>query len=159
MKKMRFTIKQKNMRLRAGLTLIEIVVVVAILAVLSGLIIVAINPQDNLSDANAVRTQQELSTIQQVLQQIFVNNNGNAPTEISGAGLTGFSEIRSAAGGYNICSLLVPTYLDELPVNATGSFTSCSNYALGYELSYTANPEQFQLRDPLSGVSLPVVNF
>lgn len=116
-----------------GFTLIEILITIVILAILAGLTIIAINPGQNIDDANDVRRRADVNTLLSALSQYQVDNAGSFPSAITATA----TEISNT--GADICGDLTPTYLAELPVDPTsGSFTSCTTYATGYDVSVTS---------------------
>ncbi|HUD06761.1 MAG TPA: type II secretion system protein [Candidatus Saccharimonadales bacterium] len=102
---------------QGGFTLIEMLLVVAIIAILAGVVILAINPGKQLGDSrNAVRQ----SNIDQILNAVYeysIDNNGNLPASIT----TTPTDI--CATGANVCSGKVDlsvltnneTYMVKLP--------------------------------------------
>lgn len=138
--------------MRRGLTLLEVMITLTIVVLMIGMMVVFLNPADQLSKAEESVIRSELSLIRQSLNQVVVSNEAIIPTEIADAGLSGFQEIGNSAGSYDICDLVVPSQLLILPFAEGGHFTDCTDYALGYELQFTASPEAIVLRDPVSGI-------
>ncbi|MDP2691446.1 MAG: prepilin-type N-terminal cleavage/methylation domain-containing protein [bacterium] len=114
-------------------TLIEILITIVILAILAGLTIIALNPGQNIDDANDVRRKTDVNTLLSAIWQYNVDNNGSFPSDITS---TAQAISNSAA---DICTDLVPTYMAAIPADpTTGSYTDCTTYASGYTVS-TAN--------------------
>ena len=117
-----------------GLTLIELLIVIGILAILMAGIIVAVNPARQFSQARDV---QRLSNLQAILSAITQNMVDNRGTFNCAAGVipTSTTTMSSAGGGYNICACLVPLYLPSLPFDpSAGVYADCSNYNTGYQI-------------------------
>ena len=135
-----------------GFTLIEILITIVILAILAGLTIVAINPGQNIDDANDARRRADVSTFLSAISQYQVDNSGSYP-----AGITATDqEISNVAA--DICSSLVPTYLAQLPVDpTTGSYTDCTAYTTGYTVSTTGGGSRVQVSATLSDASTHTV--
>lgn len=71
------TIKQK------GFTLIEVLLVVAIIAILAGIVILAINPGKQLADTRNSQRQSDVNSIINAVYQYSIDNNGKIPTGIT----------------------------------------------------------------------------
>jgi prepilin-type N-terminal cleavage/methylation domain-containing protein len=118
-----------------GFTLIEILVTIVILAILVGITVVALNPGQNIDDANDVKRKADVTTILDAVWQYAVNNNGAFPTGIT----TTAKEITNGAGGADLCALITPTYMSKIPADpTTGSFTSCAAYSSKYTIKVDA---------------------
>src|SRR5690606_1965921 len=60
-------------------TLLELLLVIAIIASLAGLIIVALNPAERLQEANEVRSLSQGNDLQKALNTYALDNNGQYP--------------------------------------------------------------------------------
>jgi type II secretory pathway pseudopilin PulG len=65
-----------------GFTLIEIMLIVAALAIIAGLTIIAINPLKQLSDARNRNRQIDVGTIWSAMHQYALDNHGELPASI-----------------------------------------------------------------------------
>lgn len=118
---------------RSGFTLIELIVTMGIVAVLIAIVLVAINPSRQFSQANNTKRQSDVAAILNAVQQYGVANRGTYP-----AGLTTSPQIIEKSGGIDLCSALVTTYLAALPVDPlTNNGISISNCAGSYTTNYT----------------------
>lgn len=115
----------KKFKNYTGFTLLEILLVIALIGVLVSIVLVAINPNRQLGIAQDLQRQQDLSRLKQALERYAIKNNGQYPNGI----LVGtYKEICGGAVVTNCVdlSLLVPTYLASLPTDPTGA-----NYKIG----------------------------
>jgi len=119
---------------KKGFTLIEVLLVMVIIAILAGIVIVAINPARQISQSNNTQRDNDVRALLDATQEYAIDNSGVLPSEIT----TTATEVGSADIQIDICSILVPTYLTEMPVDPTdddASYTDCASYATGYNIS------------------------
>jgi prepilin-type N-terminal cleavage/methylation domain-containing protein len=131
-------LNSKFKKQKSGFTLLEILLVVGIIAILAGIVIVAINPSKQIA---TVRNTQRLSDIKQInsaLQQYYITN-GSYPnsllgdlTEICDTGALASSSIAvdgtSCDGLINLSTTLVPTYLAAIPKDPLATTTAYTGY-------------------------------
>lgn len=123
-----------------GFTLLEVLLVVAIIAILAGIVIIAINPGKNLGDTRNSQRQADVTTILNGVYQYSLDNNGSLPTGIT----TTATEI--CATGAASCTGLVDLssitangkYLVSMPKDPQCS-TTCATNGTGYKISKDAN--------------------
>jgi type IV pilus assembly protein PilA len=98
-----------------GFTLIEILIVIGIIAILAGIVLVAINPARQFRQANNAQRESNVNAILNAIGQYTVDNKGTLPPEIQGDEDT----ISGVAGDddSDLCDVLVPKYLPALPVD------------------------------------------
>ncbi len=141
-------LNQKN----HGFTLIEILVVIGIIAILAGIVLIAINPARQFAQArNSQRTSNVNAILNAIGQNIADNKgiftcdeNGDGDTTDAGDDLpTSISDMSES--DYNMRLCLVPTYIPEIPVDpATGTNTcntngddDCDDAGESYDTDYT----------------------
>ena len=127
-------------RSQAGFTLLEVLLVVAVIAILAGIVIIAINPGKNLGDSRNSQRSTDVSTILNGVYQYSIDNNGTLPTGIT----TTATEI--CATGASSCTGLVDLsaitangkYLVSIPKDPQCS-SSCATNGTGYRIVKDAN--------------------
>lgn len=67
---------------RTGFTLIEILIVIALIAILATIVIVAINPGRQLGQGRNAKRHADVNTVLNAVYQYAVDNNGNLPATI-----------------------------------------------------------------------------
>lgn len=68
---------------RSGFTLIEVLLVVAIIAILAGIVILAVNPSKQLADTRNSQRRSDVNTIINAIYQYSIDNNGNLPASVT----------------------------------------------------------------------------
>lgn len=129
---METALKKTSLSLQKGFTLIELLVVIGILAVLMGIVLVAINPGRQLAQAANTKRQNDVRQILNAIGQYTADNAGNLPPQIT----TSVLNIQNGATNADICALVMPTYISALPADPTqgggAGITSCTTYNTGY---------------------------
>lgn len=126
-----------NFSSRRGFTLIEVLLVVVIIAILAGIVIIAVNPARQIAQTNNAQRDSDVRAVMDAVHQYSVDNRGVLPTEITATPTV----VGSGANQIDICTYLVPTYVAEMPFDptATGAhFTDCTDYDTGYSISASA---------------------
>lgn len=127
----------KKVMNKKGFTLVEILLVVVIVAILAAVVIVAINPGRQIAQTNNTQRSSNVSTILNAIHEYAIDNRGTLP-----AGLGAVATVGSGVGQVDICALLVPTYVAEMPFDPTAAnahYTSCADYDTGYTAAVDAN--------------------
>lgn len=104
---------------RQGFTLIELLVVIGILAVLLSIVLIAINPARQFSQANNTKRRNDVTAILNAIGQYSADNKGVLPADIPTEDPnTPDSEAENVStAGADICADLVPTYISALPAD------------------------------------------
>ena len=120
----------------------EVLLVVAAIAILAGIVIVALNPAKQLGDTRNAQRRSDVATILNAVHQYAIDNAGNLPTGIDS--VTASSQVLgTAASGcdatctatttvaacIDLATELVPTYVVGIPSDPTsGSATNTEYY-------------------------------
>ncbi len=125
-----------------GFTLIELVVVIGILTFLIAIVLAAINPAQQLSQARDTQRRADVTTVLNAIDQYMVKN-GSLPS-----GITSSSQTISSSG-LNICSALVSEFVAALPTDpSSGSYTDCTNYNTGYTVAVSTSNNRVTVSAP-----------
>lgn len=121
----------KYRTLSKGFTLIEVLLVVVIIAILAGIVIVAVNPGRQISQTNNTERRAHVQSISNAIGQYSIDNRGAIPAAIPAVAAV----MGSGNGQINICADLVSTYLPSVPFDPTAAnahYTSCADHNTGY---------------------------
>jgi type IV pilus assembly protein PilA len=126
---------------KRGFTLLEILLVVAAIAILAGIVIVAINPAEQLGQTRNAQRKTDVRTILSAIQQ-FQLRTGALPAGLT-SGTCGDDESQEICRtGASSCSGLLELseltddqkYLTAIPVDPAGSIAGSGN-GTGYQVS------------------------
>ena len=124
----------KKTKGQKGFTLIEILVVIGIIAILAAVVLIAINPAKQFSQANNTSRRNGVLAILNAIHQYGADNKGALPSGVTTTAQT----IGSGTGEANICSDLVTKYLAALPRDPSvtgGDIADCSaTHTTGYQV-------------------------
>lgn len=122
-----------------GFTLIEVLLVVAIIAILAGIVILAINPQKQLIDARNAQRKADVSTILSAVYQYAVDNKGSMPGSNIPTSPTAAIEICTSTVSATCTTAILAdlsslisteTYLTAIPVDPAGNVTNGAGYTI-----------------------------
>jgi prepilin-type N-terminal cleavage/methylation domain-containing protein len=127
-----------------GFTLLEILLVVAAIAILAGIVILAINPNKQLGDTRNAQRKVDINTILNAVYQYSVDNNGTLPAGIATTTSTEIC-ITSATSGQCAASgklylgdlTLAEKYLVSMPLEPVASNRGTDG--IGYRIQQTVN--------------------
>ncbi|MBD3300457.1 MAG: prepilin-type N-terminal cleavage/methylation domain-containing protein [Candidatus Moranbacteria bacterium] len=133
-----------NNRKEKGFTLLEILLVVAAIAILAGIVILALNPAKQLAETRNSQRWADVNTILNAVYQYSIDNNGNLPTTITASPTEicgdGVAEATCTSESLADLSVLTAdeTYLVSIPSDPQGPVVEGGSGA-GYTIVRTAN--------------------
>lgn len=117
-----------------GFTLLEILLVVAAIGILAGIVILALNPAQQLAQTRDSQRQSDVNTILNGVWQYTVDNNGILPTQVVGTSGAEICEDATCTGTeVDLTTDLVPDYLVGIPTDPQD--TVSAGTGAGYYIS------------------------
>lgn len=106
---------------REAFTLVELLIVIALIAILAVTTFVIINPTQRINASNDARRREEVREIQKAIEVYSTQNNGSLPTA-SGANLPIVTTANLLSAGAPASALdgFTPTYMKTIPLDPSG---------------------------------------
>ncbi|MBP9864405.1 type II secretion system protein [Patescibacteria group bacterium] len=125
-----------KLSLRRGFTLIEILLVVAAIAILASIVILAINPGKQLGETRNAQRRADVNTIMNAVYQYTIDNSGTLPASITTTP-TWICKTGGTCTGLIDLSVLTASekYLTSVPFDPTAATAN----ATAYSISKSAN--------------------
>ena len=130
--------------------MLELLVVIGIIAILAGVVIVALNPARQFAQARNAQRWSNANAILNSIGQRMADNNGTFETNCA-AGVIPTTSTLMASAAYDIAPCIVPTYISILPFDpsATGAhYASSVNYDTGYYVQKDATTGRITVGAP-----------
>lgn len=119
---------------QGGFTLIEVLLVIAILAILAAIVIVAVNPAKQLGESQDAQRRSDVRALLEAIGQYTIDNDGTLPSGIP-TGTTCASDgevickVDSSCDGVSLDVLVASRkYLTDLPADPTEATTLDTGY-------------------------------
>lgn len=122
-----------------GFTLLEILLVVAAIAILAGIVILAINPTKQLGDTRNAQRRSDVNTVLNAVYQYAIDNSGSLPPTIPNGTCASLATAEICKTGAASCASLVDLsayittsskYLVSVPTDPSGATTNGSGYRI-----------------------------
>ena len=142
--------KTSSLKPRTGFTLIELIVTLSIVIILTIGAILVINPPAQLAKGRNTTRKANTQLILGAVGQNIFDNKGTFSCS-SGAIPTTTTRMASSSGNYNIGPCLVPTYLQNLPVDPSTSgakYLSTTDYDTAYNIIRNASTGRVTVSAP-----------
>ncbi len=124
-----FDLLFKKQKTKLGFTLIELLVVIGIIAILAGIVVVAINPSRQFAQARNAQRESNVATILNAIGQNIADNRGTFTC--TGVGTAIGSTATKIGTGETDLSCLTPTYIPTaIPVDPIGGDASDTKYTV-----------------------------
>ena len=133
---------------KKGFTLLEILLVVAAIAILAGIVIIAINPNKQLGETRNAQRRSDVNTVLNAVYQYSIDNNGTMPTgldevttsyQVLGTGASGCNTTCTASTTVEACvdltDDLVPDYIVGIPMDPSTGTAANTDYYINKESS------------------------
>ncbi len=112
--------------------MLELLVVIGIIAILAGVVIVALNPGRQFAQARDAQRWSHVNTILNAIGQNMADNRGNW-TCAAGALPTSTTELGTQSPNYNIEACIVPLYVSIMPLDPSSGTASSTGYRISYD--------------------------
>lgn len=132
------TIKNK----KTGFTLLEVLMVIGILAILAGVVLVAVNPARQFKIARDSQRNANVSAILNAIGQNMSDHAGNFACEGQLTEIPTTKSVIASDTGFDLAPCLVPDYISMLPFDPSRQgayFTNETDYNTGYSIQTDSN--------------------
>ncbi len=144
-------------RERNGFTLIELIVTISLIAIITGVYLIAANPAGQLASARNTQRISNLQAIMNAIRQNIADQSNEQFSCAAGAIPTSTARMKSAAGGYNIAPCVVlgngayGLFSFPFDPNATSSYyNSVSDYDSAYSIAANSSTGQITVSAPFA---------
>jgi prepilin-type N-terminal cleavage/methylation domain-containing protein len=122
---------------KKGFTLLEILLVIGIIAILAGIVIIAINPSKQLATVRNTERKSDIKQIESAITQYYIDNS-RYPTSLTGnlTEICDTGSLSTTTGSSIDCTglmdltPLVPTYITAIPKDPSATTTDRAGYQI-----------------------------
>ena len=132
---------------KSGFTLIEMLIGIGILAIISAIVIIAINPGQQFAQARDTQRKNDVKGILDAVQENIVDNQG--VFKCPGQNLPAHNTLISSAG-LDICGCLVPLYIAALPIDPLSGNSYIIDCGADYNSVYVIKQDAISARVTVS---------
>lgn len=121
----------KKLQTKKGFTLLELLLVIALIAILASIVIIAINPAKQLAEGRNAQRRSDVNTILNGIYQYAIDNNGTIPGNASTTA-TAICQTGGTCTGLIDLSAITndEKYLVSMPADPSTATTNSTNYTM-----------------------------
>ena len=150
---------KKKKVFESGFTLIEILVVMGIIALLSTIVLVAINPARQFAQSRDTQRTSNVAALLNAIGQRAVDNRGIFETGCAAGQIPATTTVIKSSGGFDLYPCIIPIYMALLPVDPKiGTFTNGSNYDSGYTVARDTVTGRITISAPSTEIATPTIS-
>ena len=140
-------------RQQKGFTLIELLVVIGIIAILAGVVIIAINPARQFAQARNTQRTSNVRAILDSVGQRMADNQGVFETNCGAGAIPTTTPTVIGSSTYDMADCIIPTYIATLPFDPNGAsegygYVDATNYNTGYTIQRDATTGRVTVAAP-----------
>lgn len=135
---MKYKKEKTKTKLQKAFTLLELLLVIAIVASLAGLVLVALNPAGRLEDVSDTKALSSANDLEKAIKVYSIDNSGNLPSALQAITTSGIYDICKSGqtiGCINLDELVTGGKLSSIPEDSRYSSTYKSGYKLDFNPS------------------------
>lgn len=140
---------------KRGFTLVEVLVVLALIAILVGVVLITLNPARQFAASRNTTRNSHLNTLMNAISANAAENNG-VFTCATGALPATATNLSTVVGEYDIAPCIVPDYLPAMatdPSDSNAYWTSVADYNTGYTIAQDATTGAITVAAPSAELS------
>lgn len=156
-----FNLFQKKFKQQKGFTLLEVLLVIAMIAILAAIVIVAINPAKQLAESRNAQRRSDVNTILNASYQYAIDHGGDMPTvpiaPTAAGEICKTTDVCGASPMVDLSALtLNEKYIVSMPIDprpntlCVGANTTCYTVVKSANGRITVNAPSVELGDIIS---------